>query len=186
MQCSKCKKENIKKANYCQGCGRKFSEEEKEKARNTGIIGKIRHWEEVIDGNPIKRFFDNPVVKAIPIIALLAFGFYNIYKMGSDLTILKGDDYEITYNSDKDEYYVVTKEPPLDGKVYLNMYIPNKIDKLTVSHFDENGSLLESVDKDKKDEIVLNANTTENLYYTITDNLEEPITYKVYIYYGGL
>lgn len=186
MKCSKCKRENLRKANFCQFCGREFTKEEKEEEQKSTLIGKVKYWEDWIDEHTFKKYLEHPVAKILYVLAFLAIGLYNIYSMGSELKLLNGENYEVSYNTELDEYYIVTKEPPLDGKVYLTMYVPNKVDYMTVNHYSPEGNLLDAEEKSNHEGIILTANTTDNNYYTIKDNLEDSKELKVFIYYGGL
>lgn len=106
--------------------------------------------------------------------------------MGTELKIMNGENYEVTYNEDTDEYYIVTKEAPVDGKVYLSMYIPNRVENMTVDYFSPDGILLESETKTNHEGILLNVNTLANNFYTIKDDQKKSKTLKVFIYYGGV
>lgn len=186
MRCSKCKKENLRKANYCQSCGKNFTDKEKEEAMKSTAIGTIKYYEEWINEHTIIKLIKHPLTKVLSVLAILALGFYNIYTMGTELKIMNGENYEVTYNEDTDEYYIVTKEAPVDGKVYLSMYIPNRVENMTVDYFSPDGILLESETKTNHEGILLNVNTLANNFYTIKDDQKKSKTLKVFIYYGGV
>lgn len=185
MKCNRCKKENLRKANFCQSCGKKFTDKEKEEAMKSTTIGTIKYYEEWIDEHTIVKYLKHPLTKVIYILGILAIGFYNIYEMGTELKIMNGDNYEVSYNTEADEYYIVTDEPPKDGKVYLSMYIPNKVETMTVDYYNPDGVLLETENKTNHEGIVLNINTLANNYYTIKDDQKDSKKLKVFIYYGG-
>ena len=114
MKCSQCGHENLLKANYCHMCGSRFSQEEKDAARENALIGKIEKAEETKDKfDKIKDILslsfitDNVYVKIaliiLPLVISLLFGGGG---KSDGITFLNSDGYEIYYNTDTDKYFL--------------------------------------------------------------------------------
>ena len=180
MNCSKCKKKNIKKALYCKYCGNKFTQREKEKAENEGLVAllkKIKKWYEACT---LKVITDNIIFKLLVIGA----GIYNFVKIGnsSKTQILDSEKYNIFYNSDKEEYYIVIDDNLKDEElsIPLNLYVPNKVNNLNLTYYNEKNEIIGEHKYDKKEDIVLSANISSDNYYILNDGNDK---LKVFVYY---
>jgi len=184
MKCEKCGQKNIKKAYYCKKCGEPFTEKERKKAEYKGFIGFIKRIEKWYNTCTLKVITDSLIFKMLLIIFLLGIGIYNFAKTGNDLKINEDSSYQVTYNTKEKEYYVYMLENNninKNGKLHLDLYIPNLVNELDITYYDENNNVLYEVKIPKEEEFEFIANTDKNNYYKIkTDNKEE---IKVFVYY---
>ena len=184
MKCSVCKTKNSLKANYCIHCSHKFTKEEKEEASKKGLLPKLKKLEEWYNMATFKVITDHWAFRTFLILFLLIPGIWSLLHNGSHIKILNEDSYKIEYNEQTKDYYIYLKEKDLDdyGKLHLNLYVPNFIDKLKIGYYKENQELIEEEEHSKEDAIVLDANTIDNNYYMISseDHKEE---LKVYVYF---
>ncbi len=187
MNCSKCKKKNIKKANYCKFCGNKFSQEEREEAYNKGFVAKLKKIKKWYELCSLKVITDNIIFKIIILLVVIGIGFYNFFAVGKsdNLTIIDNNIYDVTYNEKLDEYYVViiNNENEDALRLALDLYIPSKVDCLNLKYYDENNKNISSEEFKTTDEIILTANTVSNNYYIISDKNDSENKIKVFVYY---
>lgn len=185
MQCHRCYKENINKANYCRYCGTKFSEEEKEKASYYGIVGILRRIEKWYKATTAYDITQELWFKLSSVIILLVSGIYWTISLGTGIHLLESSLYHVFYQQEQDEYYVFVNGPKEDIlEVPLQIYIPNTVDGLKITHYDEDNSVISEEEHGTKSELSLPVNISGNTYYIISDisNNEKPL--KIRIYYG--
>ncbi len=182
MKCSICHTKNSVKANYCIHCSYKFSEEEKKIAKNKGIVPKIEKLEEFFNVLSLKIITDNIFFRLFFLLLLLIPGIYCLSKNGNHLKILNSDQYHISYNESTNDYALYLKNKDLDdyGKIHLNLFVPNSIEKIQVRYYDENDEVLYDKEFTKDEPIVLEANTINNNYYFIESNKD---SFKVFVYF---
>lgn len=185
MKCTKCNKNNIKKANYCKYCGNKFSEKEKKEAKSKGIIANIRKFESWYNKLTLKCITDSTIFKVLLLILIIFLGVLNLTRGNVTFHILESDKYEIKYNEVKNEYYIIlNNNGDLDnyGKVSLDLYIPNKVNNINVIKYNEKDEEINNTLYSVKDEISVYANTIENEYYILKTDVNRSNEIKVYIY----
>ena len=186
MKCQKCVKENLKKANYCRYCGQKFTSKEKKKARYSGFDGFLRKCEKWYKTCTLKIITDNIWFKVISILCLFFIGCHFYFSVGNEIQILNHEEYQIQYNENRNEYYLFYDLEAYvnnNGELFLSMFIPNKINKLSIAHYDSNDSLIEKKVIDKNESIVLNVNN-DDTYYIIGDSSNNKEEIKLYVYLG--
>ena len=103
MKCSKCSKRNIRNANYCKFCGHKFTNEEKEKSKNSGLLGLLNRFQKWYNLCTLSVITDHIAFKIIVVLGVLAIGIYNVISIGSELKVLDSSYYEVQYNKKNDE-----------------------------------------------------------------------------------
>ena len=88
MKCKKCNKKNVRQANYCHYCGNKFSEKEREEAKEKGFIAKVlkvKDWYETITLSKITGSIYWKIGSILVILARYMFPF-NCLKLKSSLS----------------------------------------------------------------------------------------------------
>ena len=186
MKCQKCYKENLKKAKYCRYCGQKFTDKERKKALYQGFDGLLRRGEKWYKTCTLKIITDNIWFKVLSVLVFLFAGCYFYLSVGNKMLILNHEEYQIEYNEAKKEYYLfydpdayVTNQE----KLFLSMFIPNHIDKLSIAYYNADNTLIEEQIIDKDENIILNVNRDADCYYVISDNNKKE-KIKVYVYLG--
>lgn len=153
MKCRKCGAENPIKADYCRSCGEKFSEEEQKQAYSSTIYGKIDRFLELKSWVTLSKFTDHFIVRALIVMGLAFLVLLNVRTNGKNLSIRENADYEIAYNSQLEEYYVLTELP----EVNLSVYVPQKTSSLILEVY-RGTELLESRSVDPSEDIVVQKN----------------------------
>ncbi len=186
MKCSKCHKKNIVKANYCRYCGNKFSEKEKTEARKKSLVGRFEMLKDWYEACTLKTITDDWRFKIAVLAVILGIGIYNFVTMGANLKIIDSDIYNLQYNKTEDSYYVIVDKENRDNiiQVALDLFIPNKIETLRLTHYDENGKVISNDTYEKGSQILVSANVSNNNYYVIANNSNEKEKIKFYVYYG--
>lgn len=186
MKCSKCKKKNIKKANFCRNCGNPFSEKEQKEAEKKGLVANLKKFDDYYETCQLKKITDNKFVKYGILAGVIAIGIYNVATMGSDIKLLESDAYNLSYNEENNEYYLEVKDTDdIDkiGTAYLKMYIPNRVDTIYIDYYAEDGTKKDSKKVGSKEPIELSANTDANNYYLVSDNDASDDPFKIFVYY---
>ena len=179
MKCPKCNKKNITKASYCIKCKYEFTEEEQEKAYKKTLFGRLESLEEWYNHLTLSTITDHIAFKILMILIVLGLGLFYYFTRGIDTNILSSDTYEVYYNKDKKEYYLLT-EDNID-EIQLELYIPNRLKELDIEHYDINDKLLESSKYDEEADIKFKSYNSDyyvlkSVYKDKTDNM------KFYIY----
>lgn len=184
MKCTKCKKDNIKKANYCRYCGKSFSEIEKEKAKQEGFIAKLKEAEKWYKRLTLKVIFDSTIFKIAILVFVVLVGILNLSKGNIHLHLKESEKYKIEYNETKDEYYVILNKQAEDetDKVDLELFIPNRVTKIETIKYSENDTEISRKEYKINENISLYANTINNDYYIIKDDIESDKEIKVFVY----
>ncbi len=179
MKCIKCKCKNITKANYCKNCGYHFSKEEQEAAKKRTLVGKVERLEKIYKTCTLQIITGNIIFKIASLLIVLFVGIYFLFHYGNKVTILENTNYQIEYNTELDEYYLLVK----DDETNLDLFVPNKIDSLDVKLLDENNQELEGKKYNKNSEIKLKTTGTSNYYLlnTISNNQVDD-TLKILVY----
>lgn len=180
MKCPKCNTKNSPKANYCMSCKRKFTEEEQEKAYNKTIFHFFDKLEDVYSKISLEFITDHILFKIGSLLLVLGIGIYFYFTKGINTTILDSNQYDIYKYKDSSEYYLVVKDD-IDS-TSLNLYIPNRAEKIIITEYDETGKNLKKINYKKKKELKLTPSTKE--YYTIqtTYSNHKKESIKFYIY----
>ena len=164
MKCIKCRTKNITKANYCKSCVYKFSKAEQKAARKKTIIGKIEWLEKAYSTCTLKVITGHIIFKICSLLIILGIGISFWIKNGLDLKLLDSENYEIQYNVNEKEYYLMTN----NDKVLLNLYIPNRTEEIVISHYDEKNIKIDEKTYKPTEEIILE--TKEKEYYILNIN----------------
>ena len=100
--------------------------------------------------------------------------------MGIDTRLLESKNYEIFYNKNYNEYYLLVDDTI--SLVDVSLYRPNRVQQMTVNHYDINGNLLEEKVIEKNQNVSLT--TFEDDYYIIkskySSNKEQSLKVLVY------
>ena len=181
MKCHKCKNENLLKANFCQKCGEKFTEKEKEEAYNKTIFGKIDFLKKIKDIVTLDVITSNIIFKIVSLLVVLGIGLYFLFTVGINTKILNSQDYQVFYNKENSEYYLLIDDNK--DSIELNLYRPNRIKEMTIYTYDLNGNEKAKTTVSKDDKITLN--TYQDDYHTIESNYsnEEQDNLKIYVYH---
>lgn len=177
MKCIKCETKNITKANYCKNCAYEFSKEEQKAARRKTFIGKIEILENAYKVCTLKKFTGHILVKIGSLLLVLFIGISCWINDGLNLKFLDSDAYDIKYNTEEEEYYLITS----NDKVLLNLYIPNRTEEILITHYDENDEKLEEDKYAPKDEIVLETKEKEYYVLNITYLHDKKDSFKLYV-----
>ena len=128
MVCSNCGMNNVMKARYCRDCGTPFSEEKRQEVYNDSIWGKLDKLLKFKDILDLSIITGNPIFRAVVIIVLLVLVGIRIYNNGAHLRFEGSSDYEIQYNEELNEYYLLTS---LDA-VEVDFYVPRQAEEVTL------------------------------------------------------
>lgn len=177
MRCIKCGIKNITKADYCKRCGNKFSEKEQKTARRKTIIGKIELIEDIYNTCTLKVITGHIAFKICSLLIVLGIGISFWINNGLNLKLLDGDNYDVQYNTNEDEYYLLTT----DTKVFLNLYVPNRTEDIVITHYDIDNNLIEEKKYKPTEEIILE--TKEKEYYVLNVNYlyDNSESFKFYV-----
>ena len=174
MKCKKCKTKNIIKASYCKNCKEEFTEKEQEKAYKKTIYYYLEKIEEWYNHLTLSTITDHILFKIGSLLIVLGIGLYYFFTFGINTSILKSNSYEVYYNKKRDEYYLATNKK---DKIKLNLYIPNRVKKLEIKHYDISNKLIDTIKQKKKDKIVLKNNKDD--YYVIISKYGNKKTTKI-------
>lgn len=160
MKCIKCKTKNINSANYCKKCGYHFSENEQKIAKRWTLVGFLELFDKIKNRINLSFITNHILFKIGSIIIVLVMGIAIWIGNGNDIKILDSDIYKIQYNKKLEEYYLISQ----NKSTKLNLFIPNRINKLSILHYNENNELLETEKIGKDKEIILNINDSDDYY----------------------
>lgn len=177
MKCIKCETKNITKAKYCKNCAYKFSKEEQKVARRKTFIGKIEILENAYEVCTLKKFTGHILFKIASLLLVLFIGISCWINDGIDLKLLDSENYDIEYNVNEKEYYLMTS----DDKVLLNLYIPNRTEDIIITHYDVNNEKLEEEQYAPKDEIILEAKEKDYYVLKINSLCDDKDSFKFYV-----
>lgn len=185
MKCHNCHKDNIRKANYCKMCGTEFTKKEKEEASRqglTGILITLTDWYEKVT---LQKITGHIAFQIASVILVLGIGLYFIFTNGTNLNVLSSDEYNLEYNSKNKEYYVLLdKEDRVNQlETALELYVPNRIDQLKVTYYDDNDNVLSEKDFSPEDQILVSANLSQDNYYVISNPKNKKENIKIFVYY---
>ncbi len=141
MKCTKCKTENLVKANYCKACGNRFTPEEKEKARKTSTVEILKKAEDIKEKTDkvkdilsLSFITDNVYVRLVLIIIPFAIGM--LFGGGdNNMKIRKSDYYRVYHNTTTDEYYLQVEQ----SNINLMLYVPEDTKEIKVSFTEDGG-----------------------------------------------
>ena len=163
MKCSKCKTDNVIKANYCKNCAKKFTKEEQDAAYQKTIYGKIDLFEKWYNNFTLAVILDHWIFKAIVLVCILILGILFCIKNGTHLKILESEMYDLYYMEETKAYYLVAKEN--QDEISLDLFIPNRTESIEVNHYNNKDELLSSEEYERDMEIVLE--TYSDDYYIL-------------------
>ncbi len=180
MECIRCKTKNVNKANYCKNCGYHFSKEEQKAAKKWTLVWFLECFDKAKSILNLSIITDHILFKIASIVVVLGIGFYSFFTNGNSLKLLESNDYKVQYNTELSEYYLLANKE----KTNLNLYIPNRAQKLIVEHIDQNNQLIDTKEYAKEEEIVFSSDSN-NDYYILeaayeNNNFDK---LKFYIYY---
>lgn len=161
MKCTKCGCQNITKANYCRQCGNAYTEEDRKKAYNQTLYGKLDQLSNLKAIVSLEVITSNKLFRALVIVAILWMGYYISASDNRKLQILESDDYTIEYNTVENEYYLDTDK----NSIELSLYVPQEYQELSLRQFDQNDVLLNEQKCSLEDNLVLN--NSAQCYYII-------------------
>ena len=110
MKCEKCSASLKYGAKYCTLCGEKISSEALQSEYKHTLWGKLQTAEDWYSKLSFKKFTGHILVKIVVLVAILAYGGYQLWLGGSDIKILAGDEYRVAYNETLDEFYIQTEK----------------------------------------------------------------------------
>ena len=165
MNCHTCGLEDkYVQSNFCEGCGKAFSDEERKEAYGRTVYGKIDKLLEAKEWITLSKITGNIFVRIAILLVLAAVVIVNVTVNGSKLAIQNGDDYSLAYNKQTDEYYVLTEKE----SVQLSLYLPKKAASCILESYVD-GSLKESLELTENGAVVP---CTENGYFLLKANYE--------------
>lgn len=185
MKCPRCHKRNIKKANYCQNCGKKIPKKVKieENKKQNPIVYFFEHLKtayDIVTGNFIKS---KPIFKILSVIIVLLVGIYMVIVNGWNLKVLQSEKYDVHYNEKVDTYYILLKNKE-EKEVEAEFYVPNHIVSLDLTYYDENGNVIDTKENEQKDKYSLIVNSVSNNYYILKNHNDSKEKIKIYVYDG--
>lgn len=178
MKCIKCTTENINKANYCKKCKYKFSKKEQEIAHSNTIVGKLELIEKAYGVCTLKIITDHILFKVATLMIVLGIGIYFWINNGINLRLLNSDNYEVQYNTEEKEYYLLTDK----NKVALNLYVPNRTKKILIIHYDNDNNIIDKSNYNKDDKIVLESNQDDYYVLKIKYLNDKTDSLKLYVF----
>lgn len=176
MKCSKCKCKNILEAKYCYKCGNAFTDEYRKKAKLKTIPGILVFIENAYKTCTLQVITDTIYFKVISLIIVIIGGIYLNYTYGFKFKILASDTYEVQYNENNQEYYLITSE----DETNINLFNPKQSNNIIVKHLDKDNNLLDSIEYTNTSDIKLSEYDDTNYYLISSGNNE----LKVYIFRG--
>ncbi len=181
MKCHKCNSENVLKANYCQKCGEKFTDEDKEKAYNKTIFGKIDALIKIKDIATLNAITGSIVFKIVSLLIVLGIGLYFLFTMGINTKILNSKDYRIFYNKESSEYYLLVDDNK--ESIQLNLYRPNRTKEMTIYTYDLDDKEKTKTIVSKDDKVILN--TYQDDYHIIESKYsnKKQDDLKIFVYH---
>lgn len=179
MKCIKCKSNNSYHSNYCKKCGNKFTKQEKDKAKRWTLVWFLEKKDQIQSLWKFNFITDHILFKIASLLIILAIGIYSFLINGSHLKLLTGDNYKLQYNTKLDEYYLLAEE----NNIKLNLYIPEKADKLVVTYFDKDDKVIEEKTYNKNDVITIVSDSSDS-YYLIRANYNNKgaDSLKIFVY----
>lgn len=187
MKCPQCKKKNLNQANYCQKCGRKFTDSEKEAVKENFFVAVMERIQLAKDLVTFDFITGHPIFKILSVLIVLAVGIYMVATKGYQLRVLDSNIYQVEYNQKLKTYYVLLPNQSKKKSVKevdVLLYVPNRIKKLDLAYYDEEGKLLQQSQRKKKERYTLTVNTEENNYYILSNHQDKKEKVKIYVYYG--
>ena len=183
MKCHKCNYKNIIKASYCHNCGEKFSIEEQKDAYNKTIYGKIDSLKKVKSIITLDIITSNIFFRIISLIIVLGIGIYFLVNYGMSTKLLQSNDYEIFYNTELKEYYLIVDDSY--NNINISIYRPNRVEELILYHYNLDNTLIENKTINNDDSI--NLNTCKDDYYIIESNYgnDNKEKLKVFVYHNS-
>jgi len=173
MKCKNCKTENIMKADYCKACGHQFTEKEKKKAYNRTVFGIIDNVLNLKSYITFDFITGNRWFKVASLLFLILYSVLVLKLNGSQIRILDSRDYDVEYNKTTKEYFLVTDEK----QIGLNLYIPEKTDKVNLITVDSNDKLINEKEYSIDENIMLLYNDKE--HYIIQSGRQELELYVI-------
>ena len=181
MKCHKCKSKNILKANYCQKCGEKFTDKEKQEAYNKTIYGKIDSLRKIKGIITLDVITGNIFFKIASLLVVLGIGIYYLLTIGINTKILNSKDYQIFFNKETSEYYLIVDDAK--DSIELNLYRPNRTKEMTVYTYDLDNNEKNKTAVSQDDTVTLN--TYHNDYHVIeskySNNKQDDL--KIFVYH---
>ncbi len=177
MLCKKCNTENLLKADYCQACGNKFTQEEKDDAYGKTIFGKFEKLEEYISYlKPVELIKGNKFFRIGVLVVIVLYSLFVLKTNGNNLRIEESSNYEVLMNKDTQAYFLVSET----ASVNVDLHIPRKAESLTVYNVDNNGEILYS--ENYALESGLSLAVSEDYHYVIQANFEKDVqSIEVYV-----
>ncbi len=184
LKCSKCEKENIYSADYCQNCGYEFQEIEKKTAKLKTAVGKIEWVEDKFKDTGIKDILDKKFPKIVGFIVLILINVWIFYNNNKDFKLLESNAYQIEHKKNSNEYYLQVSEN-LES-IGVNLYAPKRMKNLSIQKENDNKEILETINYNPKEKLTLTMNGKNDYYlFNITYNGNKKEQIKVYVY-GGM
>ncbi len=165
MICEKCKTENRIKANYCGNCGHPFTDAQRNDAYAKTIYGRFEKLEDLWKTVSLDKITGSAIVKILSLVAVLVYGGWTIYQNGTQFRPLEHESYELQYNQDVNEYYLISQH----DDIQLQLYLPKQADEVTVVQLDENNELL-STETFYLSEGIIILNQNDVLYQVEAEN----------------
>ena len=128
MICENCQKKNIIKARFCRHCGRTFTEEQRQKAYDRTIFGKIEKLEKWKSYITLEAITSHPIFKTLVLVAILVWGIFLGRSNGNQMLILENDAYQVQQHAATGEYYILTQAE----RVSVDLYLPQKAEAVTL------------------------------------------------------
>jgi len=180
MLCKKCNTENLLKADYCQNCGSKFTQEEKDVAYGKTIYGRFEKLEQYAGYlKPVELIKGNKFFRVGVLVVIVLYSLFMLKIGGNHIRIAESSRYEVLQSKETGAYYIVTDMPSVNAE----MHIPRGTENLTV-HLVDNYGTVQNTDSYPLDAgISLQAN--ENYHYIIqTDSAKGSESIEVYVVMG--
>ena len=177
MKCIKCRTVNVHNANYCKKCAYEFSSQEQEAAEKRTFIGFLKRIDKIKSNVMFEKITGHIAFKVGTILGVLCIGISFMLTNGTDFSIAESDSYTTSYNEKLNEYYLYSDKDVAE----LSLYIPKKVDTITIKHFDENNIIIGDIDYKVNDNIVLYGNGNKD-YYILEVNYSNDKTEKIKLF----
>lgn len=119
MICKNCQTKNITKAQFCHNCGSAFTDEQRQKAYDRTIFGKIDKLEKWKGYITLDVITGHPIFKTVVLVAILLWGLFLGRTNGDQMLILESQTYQVQQNATTGEYYVLTSQDSVSVSLYL-------------------------------------------------------------------
>jgi hypothetical protein len=175
MICNNCQKKNIIKAKFCQHCGSAFSDEERQKAYDRTIFGKIDKLEKWKGYITLDAITGHPIFKTAVLLFILLWGIFLGRSNGNQMLIMESNSYKVQQHITTGEFYVISDR----DSVMLSLYLPRQTESVKLQAVVD-GQVAQEQDFSAEEQPRLESGAAE-YYYIVADYGDKTEQITVYL-----